>query len=152
MKMIQGRKPKRLGAVSVAQYGPGQKKKGTPNQLKLKDIVKNEDGNYVWDHLQYTAPKATKYKVGDKTGARRAPEPTVFRPFGTNTRAHCYPLPDTGILDNVYSWPPQRSHDPPCQLVHGAVPCQAGNPQVNEKVDLLKAGSHIWNCLGKKSR
>lgn len=148
--MMRGRKAKK--SVSVAQYGPGLKTKGTPNQYKLKDIVEDSDGGYVWDHLQCTAPKSVKYKIGDKTGARRAPEPVVFRPFGTNTRAHCYPLPDTGILDNVYTWPPQRSHDPPCQLVHGAVPFQVGNPKINEKVDLLKTGSHIWNCLGKKSR
>ena len=127
-----------------------------PHQQKLKNLVKvvNENGEVstAWASTLYAPGKSTQYRIGDKTGAVRAPEPRVFRRFGNNTRERCYPLPDTGILDNVYTWPPARSHDPPCQLLEGSVPCQAGNPKINEKVPLLRKSSTVWNCVGKKSR
>jgi hypothetical protein len=135
-------------------YGPKStsRKVHPPHQKKLINLSQSDNGSFGFTHTLYTPGKPSKYRVGDKTGAVRAPEPPVFRRFGSNTRERCYPLPDTGILDNVYTWPPVRSHDPPCQLVAGSVPFQAGNPKVNEKVPLLRRSSTVWNCVGKTGR
>lgn len=132
-------------------YGPKStsRKVHPPHQKKLINLSTDGKG---FTHSLYTPGKSTKFRIGDKTGAVRAPEPLVFRRFGSNTRERCYPLPDTGILDNVYTWPPVRSHDPPCQLMAGSVPFQAGNPKVNEKVPLLRRSSTVWNCVGKTGR
>ena len=144
MKMIQG--PKRSPAKKARgpnQYPPGRTKKTNTNQVL--GVPYSDDAQVA----RYGPPKSSKQHIGLITGAVRAPYPKVFRPFGPNTRSHCYPLPDTGILDNVYTWPPVRSHDPPCQLLEGSTAWQAGNPKVNEKVSLLRRSSTIWNCFGK---
>lgn len=156
MQMIRG-PPVRTVRREKRSYGPKStsRKVHPPHQTKLIDLKlgKDREGQfYNWSDARYSHGKATHYRIGTKTGAVRAPEPVVFRRFGPNTRERCYPLPDTGILDNVYTWPPARSHDPPCQLVAGAVPFQEGNPKVNEKVPLLRRSSTVWNCVGKKSR
>jgi len=47
-------------------------------------------------------PKSSKERRGTKTNLIRPAYPKVFRRFGSNTRATVYPLPNTGILDNIY--------------------------------------------------
>lgn len=149
--MIIGPKIKKV--KEKRNFGPrtSNAKRHPHHQQKLTEIVPVGDGRNGWKTTLYSPGVSTRHRYGDKTGALRAPEPVVFRRFGNNTRERCYPLPDTGILDNVYTWPPARGHDPPCQLLSGLVPCQAGNPKINERVPLLKKGSIIWNCMGKKS-
>lgn len=141
--------PRKGSSVNNAP-GPKKNRRNSVRPYPKQWVMTPSGTEVLQTFFRYDKPYSAKRRYGAITGALRAPEPRVFRPYGANTRAQCYPLPDTGILDNVYTWPPVRSHDPPCQLLEGSTPFQEGNPKINEKVQLLRKSSTIWNCLGKK--
>lgn len=82
---------------------------------------------------------------GVLTGARKAPYPTIHRPYGVNTRQHVIGRRDTGVWDNTYygkdligSSPGQAFIPPNASLG------QRGAPAILDAVPALQSGPHHW--------
>lgn len=82
---------------------------------------------------------------GVLTGARKAPYPTIHRPYGSNTRQHVIGRRDTGVWDNTYygkdliGSSPGQAFIPP-----NATLGQRGAPAVLDSIQALQPGPHHW--------
>lgn len=103
---------------------------------------------YPGDDMVLSGPWASTKLRGLKTNLAKPAYPRVFRRFGRNTRATVYPLPKTGILDNIYDKGFFNTSEGPTSLIpneHNALLGQGGATQdVLSAVPSLASGAHHW--------
>lgn len=103
----------------------------------------NDEGDEV-----FTGPLAARTLRGWKTNIPKPPYPPVFRRFGNNTRVTVYPLPKTGVLDNIYDaglFDPGKGASSLIPGEHHALLGQGGATQdVLHRVPAFAPGSHHW--------
>lgn len=113
-----------------------------PTLLHTPEFQPQESQEYN-NPLVATHSRRGGYDKGLLTGASRVPHPRVFRRYGSNTRKTVYPLPNTGILDNVYENPQLAPGSQESLFGTKQTPTlgQRGCPSVLEGIPSLCCGS-----------